>query len=119
MAWETRQRGGRYYTRSKKIGGRVIREYVGTGLAGELAAALDARRRAERQAEQAAWRRDLERIKSAIAPLEEFCDTVEVLARASLLLAGYHQHNRGEWRRRRETLGAAELSFNKERHSRA
>jgi len=103
MAWETRQRGGRYYTRSKKINGRVIREYVGTGLVGELAAAADARTRAERQAQQAAWRADQERIESAIAPLEEFCDVVETLARGSLLVAGYHRHHRGEWRRKRGT----------------
>ena len=90
MAWETRQRGGRYYTRSKKIGGRVIREYVGSGLVGERAAAADARARAERQAQQAAWIAEQERIELALAPLEEFCDVVETLARASLLLAGYH-----------------------------
>ncbi len=101
MAWETRQRGGRYYTRSKKIGGRVIREYVGAGLKGELAAAADARARAEREAEKAAWRAECERIESAIAPLEEFYDGVETLARGSLLLAGYHRHHRGEWRRKR------------------
>ncbi len=103
MAWETRQRGGRYYTRSKKVHGRVIREYVGTGLVGQLAAAADERERAQRQAQQAAWQADQERIESAIAPLEEFCDVVETLARASLLLAGYHRHHRGEWRRRRGT----------------
>ena len=100
MGWETRQRG-RYYTRSKKVHGRVIREYVGTGLVGELAAAADARARAERQAQQAAWRAECERIELAIAPLEEFYDVVETLARASLLLAGYHRHHRGEWRRKR------------------
>ena len=103
MAWETRQRGGRYYTRSKKVDGRVIREYVGTGLVGELAAAADARARAQRQAQKAAWRTECERIELASAPLEEFCDVVETLAQVSLLLAGYHRHHRGEWRRKRGT----------------
>ena len=103
MAWETRQRGGRYYTRSKKVNGRVVREYVGVGPAAELAAASDAQVRAQRQAQQAAWRVEQERIESAIAPREEFCDVVETLARASLLLAGYHRHHRGEWRRKRGT----------------
>ena len=101
MAWETRQRGGRYYTRSKKIGGRVVREYVGTGSIGERAATADARARAQRQAQQAAWQAEQERIELALAPLEAFCDVVETLARASLLLAGYHRHHRGEWRRKR------------------
>ena len=103
MAWETRKRGGRYYTRSRKIGGRVIREYVGAGLRGELAAAADAQARAERETEMAARQAEQERMEAAIAPLEEFYDSVETLTRASLLLAGYHQHHRGEWRRRRGT----------------
>ncbi len=103
MAWETRQRGGRYYTRSKKINGRVMREYVCVGLVGELAAAADARTRVEHQAQRALYRAEQERIELALAPLEAFCDVVETLARASLLLAGYHRHHRGEWRRKRGT----------------
>ena len=33
MGWER----GRYYTRSKKVNGRVVREYVGTGQLAALA----------------------------------------------------------------------------------
>jgi hypothetical protein len=36
--WEKRQRGGLYYTRSRKENGTVVREYVGGGVLGQLAA---------------------------------------------------------------------------------
>ena len=52
MGWEKRRRGGLYYTRSKKVRGRVVREYVGGGLLGQLAALSDAERRAKRKADR-------------------------------------------------------------------
>jgi hypothetical protein len=43
MSWD-RQANRRYYSRSTKINGRIIREYVGGGEVGEIAATLDALR---------------------------------------------------------------------------
>ena len=46
MGWER----GRYYTRSRKVNGRVAREYLGTGEAAQQAARQDASARQEREA---------------------------------------------------------------------
>ena len=35
------------------------------------------------------------------APLNDLNDLAELLAHAALLAAGFHQHKRGEWRKRR------------------
>jgi hypothetical protein len=100
--WERRERGGLYYTRSRKEGGRVVREYVGGGVLGELAARMDAEKRRQREAEKSAQREERERLDALVAPLEELCEAAEVIACAALLASGYHRHNRGEWRKRRE-----------------
>ena len=99
--WERRERGGLYYTRSRKEGGKVIREYVGGGLLGELAARTDAEERRLREEEKASRREERERLDALVAPVEELCEAAEVIARAALIASGYHQHNRGEWRKRR------------------
>ena len=104
MSWERRQRGGLYYTRTRKVNGRQVREYIGSGPAGELAAALDAQRRAERQArleQRREERREEEaRLEAADATLVGLCGGSDLLARAALLAAGFREH-RGEWRRAR------------------
>jgi hypothetical protein len=84
------------------VNGRVVREYVGGGLLGQLAARMDAQERRRREEEAAAWKEEQERMEALTAPVEELCEGVEVLARATLLASGYHRHNRGEWRKRRE-----------------
>ena len=40
MPWEKRS-NNRYYYRRRKVGGRVIAEYVGSGVLADLAAYLD------------------------------------------------------------------------------
>ncbi len=99
--WERRERGGLYYTRSRKVGGRVVREYVGSGPLAELAARMDTLERRQREEEAKAWREEKERLEALDGPVEELCEAAEVLARAALVVAGYHQHKRGEWRKRR------------------
>jgi hypothetical protein len=97
MGWESRQRGGRYYTRSKKVNGRVVREYVGTGEAAERAARQDAVARQEREARRAVR----EELAALDAPLDDLAEVTDLLARAALAAAGYRRHHRGEWRKRR------------------
>jgi hypothetical protein len=103
MGWESRSRGGRYYTRSRRVGGRVVREYVGGGLLGELAAQQDAHERQARQQQQHTWLQVQARVQAADATLADLCERTDFLVRAALLSAGYHQHHRGDWRRRRDT----------------
>jgi hypothetical protein len=101
MAWEARSRGrGRYYTRSRKVAGRVVREYVGTGPVAELAAAADALRRADRRAAMDARRAEEASWREALAPLLELSRAVDVVVRAVLLAGGFHRHAR-TWRKKR------------------
>jgi len=100
--WERRERGGLYYTRSRKEAGRVVREYIGSGPVAVLVAQMDALER-ERRVEQAAlWRQEWEELDALDAYVNEVAEASDLLVRAALLVSGYHQHNRGEWRFRRE-----------------
>jgi len=100
MGWEKRQRGGRYYTRTRRVGGPRIREYVGTGQLAELVAEYDAEDRRDRQEQH---RADSERIAQADctdALVALLCECAEGSMGAQLEAAGYHLHHRGEWRRK-------------------
>src|SRR4051794_28435895 len=101
MGWETRERGGPYYTRSRRLDGRVIREYVGAGPFAELAAAMDALKRCQRDEEAAYWKGERERLEREAVFLRELEEAAEVLARATLVASGYHRH-KGEWRMARD-----------------
>ena len=102
MAWEGRKRGGSYYTRSRKVDGRVLREYVGGGIGGQLTAEADRIEREMREAEALKAKREREKLEALAAPVLELSEAAEILARAHLIAAGFHRH-KGEWRRERHT----------------
>lgn len=101
VAWETRERGGSYYTRSGRENGRVVREYVGTGEVAELLAQADEAVRLERERKRAEERAELERLRELAAPVLELSELAEILARAHIVAGGYRNH-KGEWRRKRD-----------------
>jgi hypothetical protein len=100
MPWVVR--GDRkYFYQSARVGGRRTKTYLGSGpLAEEVAAAIDRRRR-ERAWERAQVLADEQRHALAVAPLEELCQLTDLLMKAALVNAGFHQHARHAWRRRR------------------
>jgi hypothetical protein len=102
VAWETRERGGRYYTRSRRSpeDGRVVREYVGSGPLAEAAAEADRTEREMAEAERKREKMELERLEALAAPVLEISEAAEILVRAHLIACGYHRH-KGEWRRAR------------------
>ena len=98
--WERRARGGLYYTRSRREGGRVVREYVGGGVLGGIAALEDEYERRRQEEEAAYWKEELERLEELAVPVLELSEAAEILVRAHLIAAGYHRH-KGEYRRAR------------------
>ena len=102
MSWEERKRGGRYYTRSHREGGRIVREYVGTGPLAEIEARQDEAQRRRREKEARAWREEREQLEALYGKTGELHELAELLTRAAFLAAGYRRHKRGEWRKPRE-----------------
>ena len=99
MGWENRN-GRRYYYRKRREGGRVVSEYVGNGLAGEIAEIFDAEDRCENEYKRHQLREQKaseQAIDSQTGEVEKYTWTI---TRACLLLAGYHTH-KGQWRKLR------------------
>src|SRR5262245_25997692 len=97
MGWDK----GRYYTRSRKVNGRVVREYIGTGEVARLVAQMDVIEREKRLLDAMDRRREKAELAALDADIKALIEKTDLLARAALLAAGLHCHKRGEWRRGR------------------
>jgi hypothetical protein len=101
MGWER----GRYYTRSRKVSDRVVREYVGGGEVGELVAQMDAIEREQREMDREADEATRDELAAEDQPLGDLDALADEAARAAMLVAGYRRHKRGEWRKKRVRPG--------------
>ena len=100
MSWEKRQRGGRYYTRTRRVRGMRVREYVGTGPIAELIALFDEEDRCAREAKRAVERHRMAEGQGAEGVVQELWAAASRYMTSELEAAGFRRHHRGEWRRR-------------------
>ena len=100
MGWQTIG-SGQYYTRSVREGGKVRREYVGSGSLAVLAAYADAQAREEKAKKRAEQQQAREAEDEETRVMRWYCRAVEGVLRSELTAAGYHQHDRGEWRKKK------------------
>lgn len=99
MSWESRGGRGRYYTRSRRVGGKVVREYVGRGPLAEAAAATDEAARLAAAAARAEYREDREGVEAARSCSAAADEAARAELHATMAARGYHCHDRSTWRR--------------------
>lgn len=102
MGWDLR--GSRhYYYRSRKVRGRVLREYVGGGERGEQAAAADARKRAELATKFAEQQEERSRLCEMDRVFRKLVRVTKQAMECVLNAHGFWRHH-NEWRRKRKGI---------------
>lgn len=99
MAWESR-RNNSYYYRKRKVGGKVVSEYIGTGFAALLAEQVNERVKAEAEAKRQEWQAIRDEQARLDKMVNDFGQLATAYADAVLLLNGHHLHKR-QWRKKR------------------
>ncbi|MGI4791309.1 MAG: hypothetical protein ACRYFS_20980 [Janthinobacterium lividum] len=105
MAIEKRN-GNLYYTQSTRVHGKVKREYLGSGIWGLLAHLIDKQKRYEQQVQQRLrqerWREERHDTNALNEAVRTVCEEADAMFHAAMDAAGYHQHGRSEWRKKRQ-----------------
>jgi hypothetical protein len=103
MGWENRK-GKLYYYQKERVGNRVVSRYLGRGaiaLFEEEIADLRKQRTAQERREMQIARSDWAERARTPTELIELIAEAKRATEAALTAAGYHQHKRGEWRKKR------------------
>jgi len=91
-----------YYYRSRRQGGRVVTEYVGTGETARRAAAEDQQRRLQRRDKRRAQQAEFDKLAELHEAVARVYKQTALLQKASLVFAGYYYHWARVWRRRKQ-----------------
>jgi hypothetical protein len=115
MGWETRH-GRRYLYRNQRVNGKPVKEYLAAddrfGFGEMMADDLDRVQRSEAEARRIARETRVanrERIDNLLAMTASANADLRILAEGVLYALGYHKHNRGEWRMKREMVSLKTL----------
>jgi hypothetical protein len=101
MGIEARNKNGNlYYYKKRRVGSKVISEYQGGGELVQIVQYIEARDRAEKEAERERQRIERMSMAEIDKQIDNFSKMVDTLLAAELLARGFHQHKR-QWRRRR------------------
>jgi hypothetical protein len=100
MGIEQRRNGNLYYYKKKRVGSKVVSEYQGGGELVHIIQHIEARERAEKEAERERQRIERMSMAEIDKQIDDFSKMVDTLMEAELIAKGFHQHKR-QWRRRR------------------
>jgi hypothetical protein len=89
-----------YYYRNRRIGDKVISEYVGGGYLGMFVEQADEEKRQEAQQKRQAWQATVDAEQELDAMLDEVTALVNTYAGALMLATGHYQHKR-QWRKQK------------------
>jgi hypothetical protein len=90
-----------YYYRNKRIGGKVVTEYIGNDLYAHLAQLQDDEQRQDAQERRQEWKAIVDADKQLDAQLDSLTEIVNAYAGAVLLVSGYHVSANRVWRKKR------------------
>ena len=101
MGIEARHNNGKlYYYKKKRVGSKVVSEYQGGGELVSILQHIEARERAEKEAERERQRIERMSMAEIDKQIDAFSRMIDTLMEAELISKGFHQHKR-QWRRRR------------------
>lgn len=102
MGWEKRG-NHQYYYRKRRIGRRVMSEYIGAGEFGYFAEKQNRERKIKCDLEKATasrQQREVRKVRQVDQQIGEYEQLIQAIVGTAFLLNGFHTHQR-QWRKRK------------------